>query len=81
MQFLYCVANELCHDGMTGKGGGENVTEVNMNIVGMDTFLFLMEFLYFFMGKYLHYSTFNDVIMLHQELCHSDVIHLAQHYK
>ena len=47
MQFLYYVANKLCHEGMTGKRGGENVTEVNMNIVGMGTFLFLMEFLYF----------------------------------
>ena len=29
---------------MTGKRG-ENVTEVNMNIAGMSTFLFPMEFL------------------------------------
>ena len=62
MQFLYCVANELCHEGMTGKGG-ENVTEVNMNIAGMGTFLFLIEF-YIFAGKYLHYSTFNDIITI-----------------
>ena len=33
MQFLYYVAHKLCHEGMTGKRG-ENVTEVNMNIVG-----------------------------------------------
>ena len=45
MQFLYYVAHKLCHEGMTGKRG-ENVTEVNMNIVGMGTFLFPMEFLY-----------------------------------
>ena len=42
---------------MTGKRG-ENVTEVGMNIVGIGTFLFPMEF-YVFVGKYLHYSTFN----------------------
>ena len=35
-----------------------------MNIAGIGTFLFPMEF-YVFAGKYLHYSTFNDVIMLH----------------
>ena len=37
---------KLCHEGMTGKRGGENVTEVNINIVGMSAFIFLMEFLF-----------------------------------
>ena len=36
-----------------------------MNIVGIGTFLFPMEFLCF-LGKYLHYSTLDDVITL----CH-----------
>ena len=40
------------------------VTEVNINIMGMNAFLFPMEFLHF--GGYLHYSTFDDIIML----CH-----------
>ena len=40
------------------------VTEVNINTVGMSIFLLPMEF-YVLAGKYLHYSTFDDVIMLH----------------
>ena len=48
-----------------GKGGGENVIEVNMNIAGMST-LFPMEFFAFWQEKYFHYSTFDDVI----RLCH-----------
>ena len=63
IQFLYYLAHELCHGGMTGKRG-ENITEVSMNIVGIGAFLFPMEF-YVFVGKHLHYSTFNDAIMLH----------------
>ena len=55
---------------MTGKGG-ENVTEVNMNIMGMSTFLFPMEFFAFWQENTfitpllmmsLCYIT-NDVIM------------------
>ena len=46
MCFLYQVAHELCHGGMTGKRGGE-VTEVSMNIAGIGTLLFPMEFLCF----------------------------------
>ena len=46
IQFLYYLAHELCHGGMTGKRG-ENVMEVSMNIVGIGAFLFPMEFLCF----------------------------------
>ena len=52
---------------MTGKRG-ENVTEVSIGVVAMDTSLFPIEFVYFahFCRKYHHYSIFNDdVIMLH----------------
>ena len=40
------------------------VVGVNINTVGMSIFLLPMEVLHFG-GKYLHYSTFDDVIMLH----------------
>ena len=52
----------ICHEDMTGKRG-ENVVGVNINTAGMSTFLLPMEF-YILVGKYLHYSTFDDVIML-----------------
>ena len=40
------------------------VVGVNINTTGMNTFLLPMEF-YILVGKYLHYSTFDDVFMLH----------------
>ena len=43
-QFLYYEAHELCHGGMTGKRG-ENVMEVSISMVGIDTSLFPIEFL------------------------------------
>ena len=39
------VASVMGHD--REKGGEENVAEVNTNIVGMNAFLFPMEFLHF----------------------------------
>ena len=58
------ATNSICHGDMTGKRGGENVAEVNINTVGMSIFLLPMEF-YILVGKYLHYSTFDDIITLH----------------
>ena len=55
--------SSICHGDMTGKRG-ENVTEVNIDTIGMSIFLLPMEF-YVLAGKYLHYSTFDDIIMLH----------------
>ena len=52
----------ICHEGMTGKG--ENVEGMNMNAVGMSMHPFQWNF-YVLVGKYLHYSIFDDVIMLH----------------
>ena len=40
------------------------VAEVNINTAGMSIFLLPMEF-YILVGKYLHYSTFDDIITLH----------------
>ena len=40
------VNSGFCHEDMTGKRG-ENVMEVNINVAGMNTFLFPMEFLHF----------------------------------
>ena len=41
------VANSgICHEDMTGKRG-ENVAGVNINTVGMSTFLLHIEFLHF----------------------------------
>ena len=53
----------ICHEGMTGKGG-ENVTVMNMNATGMSMYPFQWNF-YVLVGKYLHYSIFDDGIMLH----------------
>ena len=39
------------------------VVGVNINTAGMSIFLLPMEF-YILVGKYLHYSTFDDVITL-----------------
>ena len=53
----------VCHEDMTGKMG-ENVAGMNMNAAGMSVHPFQWNF-YVLAGKYLHYSTFDDVIMLH----------------
>ena len=61
---------------MTGKRG-ENVTEVNMNIAGMSTFLFPMEFLHFG-GK----NTFiTPLLMMSLHYITNDIINLARNYK
>ena len=44
--------------------GEENVAEVNINIAGMNAFLFPTEF-YILAGKCLHYSIFDDIVTLH----------------
>ena len=46
IQFLYYVVHELCHEGITGKRGGE-CHGGEYEYCGMGTFLFPMEFLYF----------------------------------
>ena len=53
----------VCHEDMTGKRG-ENVMGMNMNATGMSMHLFQWNF-YVLVGKYLHYSIFDDVILLH----------------
>ena len=54
----------VCHEDMTGKRGGENVTGMNMNARGMNIHPFQWNF-YVLAGKYFHYSIFDDVFTLH----------------
>ena len=53
----------VCHEDMTGKRE-RNVVGMSMNATGMSIHPFQWNF-YVLAGKYLHYSIFDDVIMLH----------------
>ena len=53
----------VCHEDMTGKRG-ENAMGMSMNAAGISIHPFQWNF-YVLVGKYLHYSIFDDIITLH----------------